>query len=88
MNMVPTKVATNRNTLIQNCHGLKDGVEKLSAVMSNRVAAANSPTTAGRRPVKTDCTRWVCIYFIKSLLISIIRMSDGNTNAKVAVMLP
>ena len=88
MNFTPTKAATNRKQLIKNCHGFSWGVEKFSAVHSNRVAAASRPTTAGRRPVKTEVTLRVCMYRINILLISIMRMSDGNTSAKVAMALP
>ena len=86
--MVPTNVATNRKTLTENCQRFTVGVEKLSGVMSSSVAAASKPTTAGRKPLNTDCTRCVCMYFMKSLLMSIMRMSEGSTNANVAVMLP
>ena len=86
--MVPTNVAAKSAVLIQNCHGFCDGVEKLSDVMSSSVAAPSSPTTAGRNPMKTDCTTEVFMYFINILLIRIIRMSDGSTRANVAVMLP
>ena len=68
--MVPTNVATNRKTLTENCQGFSIGVEKLSGVMSSSVAAASKPTTAGRKPLNTDCTRCVCMYFMKSLLMS------------------
>lgn len=51
---VPMKVATKSRMLIQNCQAFSLGVEKLSLVQSNRVAAANKPTTAGRKPEKTD----------------------------------
>ena len=74
--------------LIQNCHSFSVGVEKFSGVSSNSVAAPSIPTTAGRKPEKTDCTMLVCMYFKKSLLIIIIRMSEGNTKAKVATALP
>ena len=73
---------------MQNCHRFSLGVEKLSGVISNRVAAASKPTTAGRNPVKIDCTVWVCIYFINIRLMSTIRISEGNTRAKVAVAEP
>ena len=85
---MPKAVAANRAQLIKNCQGFVVGVEKFSALQSNRVAAAKRPTTAGRKPVNTDCTRWVFIYFINILLIRIIKMSEGSTRAKVAVAEP
>lgn len=50
-NLVPTKVATKRKQLMQNCQRLTFGVEKFSEVISISVAAPRSPTTAGRSPV-------------------------------------
>lgn len=82
------KVATNMPMLIQNCHASSDGVEKFSALQRRSVAASNSPTTAGRSPVKMLCTTGVFIYFMNIRLIRIIRMSDGKTSAKVATVLP
>ena len=86
--IVPTNVATSKNTLTPNCHGLAVGVEKFSGVINKRVAAARSPTTAGLKPVNTDCTMCVFIYFINILLIRTISISDGSTNANVAVAEP
>ena len=85
---VPKAVEASRAQLIQNCQGFSEGVEKFSLLQSNRVAAANKPTTAGRRPLNTDCTSGVFMYFINILLIRIIKMSEGSTSAKVAVTLP
>ena len=86
--LTPTKAATNRKQLMQNCQGSAEGVEKLSGVINNRVAAASRPTTAGRKPRKTDSTAWWCMYFMNILLMSIIRINEGNTKAKVAVAEP
>ena len=86
--MVPTKVEMKRPTLIQNCHGLTDGVEKFSGVISNRVAAPRSPTTAGRRPVKRLYTMGVFMYFKNMRLMMIISISEGSTRARVAMALP
>ena len=56
MNITPMNAATKSRQLTMNCHQSVVGVEKLSAVHNNKVAAANSPTTAGRRPWKTLST--------------------------------
>ena len=80
--------ATNSRQLTMNCHQSVVGVEKLSAVHNNKVAAANSPTTAGRSPWKTLSTERWCMNFINILLISIIRISEGSTSAKVATAEP
>lgn len=64
------------------------GDAKFSVLHNNNVAAANNPTTTGRMPLNIDCTELVFIYFINILVIRIIRINDGNTNAKVAVKLP
>ena len=85
---MPTAVAMKRAMLIQNCQGFSIGVEKFSLLQSSNVAAARRPTTAGRRPVKTDCTNGVFMYFMNILLIRIIRISEGSTSAKVAVAEP
>ena len=85
---VPIAVAMRRAQLMKNCQGFSKGVEKFSLLQSRRVAAASRPTTAGRKPVKTDCTNGVFIYFINMRLISIIRISEGSTKAKVAVAEP
>ena len=85
---VPKAVAISRAQLMKNCQGFSDGVEKFSLLQSKGVAAANKPTTAGRRPLNTDCTKGVFIYFINILLMSIIKMSEGSTKAKVAVAEP
>ena len=88
MNITPMKAAPKSRQLTMNCHQSVVGVEKLSAVHNNKVAAANSPTTAGRRPRKTLSTlRW-CMNFINILLIRIIRISEGSTRAKVATAEP
>ena len=81
---VPTKMAT----LIQNCHGDSEGVEKFSGVISNRQAAANRPTTAGRSPVKTCSTAGWCLNCIRNFEIISIRMNEGSTTANVAVAEP
>ena len=73
---------------MKNCQGLTEGRLKFSGVISRRVAAPKRPTTAGRRPLKTDCTAWVFIYLRNILLIRIISMNEGRTRAKVAVKLP
>ena len=80
--------AMNKKQLMKNCQGLSVGVEKFSRVHNNNVAAANNPTTVGRRVVKTLSTVLVCIYFMNILLMRIISISEGKTNAKVAVALP
>ena len=85
---VPTNVATNKPTLIQNCHGFTFGVEKFSSFISKSVAAASRPTTTGRKAVKMFCTSGVSIYFMTILLMSIIKMSEGKTKANVAVNEP
>ena len=77
-----------RAQLMKNCQGFPIGVEKFSALQSSRVAAANRPTTAGRRPAKMERTGRVFMYFINRRLMRIIRMSDGNTKASVAVAEP
>ena len=77
-----------RKQLIQNCHGLVLGVEKFSGVINISVAAASKPTTAGRNPVKTLFTNGVFMYFMNILLIRIMRINEGSTKAKVAVILP
>ena len=61
---------------------------KFSAVINRRAAAANRPTTAGRKPWKTASTIGCFWYFRKNLLMAIIRMNDGSTTAKVAVAEP
>ena len=81
-------MATRRAQLIKNCQGFSIGVEKFSLLQRRSVAAARSPTTAGRRPLKTDWTNGVFIYFMNILLIRIIRISEGNTKANVAVVEP
>ena len=73
---------------MQNCQRFSFGVLKLSRVHNNNVAAANKPTTVGRKALNTLSTVRVCIYFMNILLMSIIRISEGRTNAKVAVALP
>ena len=78
----------SRAQLMKNCQGFSVGVEKFSLLQRRRVAAANSPTTAGRRPLKIDCTRGVFIYFINIRLIRIMSISEGSTKAKVAVTEP
>ena len=85
--LVPTNVATKSAMLMEKRQGLS-GVEKFSPLQSSRVAAANKPTTAGRRPVKTSCTARVFMYFINILLMRIIKMNEGSTRAVVAVSDP
>ncbi len=85
---VPKAVAANNAQLIQNCQGFSVGVEKFSLLQRSRVAAAKSPTTAGRKPVKMEVTVWVCMYRMNILLIKTIKINEGNTNAKVAVAEP
>ena len=53
-NIVPTNVATNNRMLMENCQAFSLGVEKFSFVQSNKVAAANNPTTAGRSPLNSS----------------------------------
>ena len=74
--------------LIQNCQGQMLGVEKFSFVQSRRVAAANRPTTAGRRAAKMFWTVAVFIYLRNMRAMRIIRMSEGSTKAKVATHEP
>ena len=74
--------------LMPNVQGVSVGEPKLSVVHSMRVAAASSPTTAGRRALKIDFMKLVSIYFKNSMLISSIRIKLGSTRAIVAVMLP
>ena len=85
---VPINVATKRKTLIQNRQASSFGVEKFSLVHSSNVAAAKSPTTAGRSPAKTLCTVGCFMYLMKSFEMRIIRMSDGSTSAKVDTQEP
>ena len=59
-----------------------------SAFISNSVAAASKPTTAGRSPMNMLVTTGWPMYFMNILEIRIIRMSEGRTNAKVAVREP
>ena len=87
MNLVPTNVAANKPMLIQKVHG-SEGVEKFSGVISNNVAAARSPTTAGLKPEKTSCIIGESMYFINILLIKIIKINDGKIIAIVAVSEP
>ena len=75
---VPTNVATNKPTLIQNCHGFTFGVEKFSSFISKSVAAASRPTTTGRNAVKMFCTTGVTMYFMNNLLMRIINISEGE----------
>ena len=77
-----------RATLIQKRHGSVVGVPKFSGVMSINVAAPSKPTTAGRSPRNTFFTVGLSMNFRNILLIIIISMSDGSTNANVAVALP
>src|SRR5574344_1866661 len=86
--LVPTKVAINKPTLIQNCQGFVVGEEKFSLFINSNAAAASKPTTAGLNPVKMLCTNGVCIYFMNILLIRIIKMSEGKMRANVAVAEP
>ena len=88
MNITPMKALMKRKQLTKNCQASSLGEEKLSAVHNNKVAAANNPTTAGRNPLKMLSTEWVCMYFINILLISIIKISEGSTSAKVATADP
>ena len=85
--LVPINVAMKSATEIKNCQGWSRSL-KFSADSSNKVAAANRPTTAGRNPRKRLCTMWVCMYFMNILLIKIISVTEGNTSANVAVALP
>ena len=88
MNITPMTALRKRKQLTKNCQASSLGVEKFSEVHSNKVAAANNPTTAGRKPLKMLSTGRVCIYFINILLMSIIKISDGNIKAKVATTEP
>lgn len=85
--LIPINVAANSNILHVKSFIL-DKVEKLSVVMSIRHAAAISPTTTGRTTVKTLCTVALLLNFIKNIAIANISINDGNTNAKVAMLLP
>ena len=73
---------------MQNCQRFSLGVLKFSRVHNNNVAAANKPTTAGRKPRNTLSTEWWCMKRINILAMSIIKMSEGSTSAKVAVAEP
>lgn len=81
-------VEANKKQLTINCQIFSVGVEKLSLVINSRVAAASSPTTAGRRASNIDCIMGAFIYRMNIQLIRIINMNDGNISAKVAVTLP
>lgn len=72
----------------QKCHGETPIGVKFSPLHSRSVAAAISPTMAGRKPRNTLCTTFEFMYFRNSLLISNIRMKLGSTKANVAVRLP
>ena len=50
------KVPVNSRILMVNCDVDSLGLLKFSGFMSNKADAANSPTTAGRNPLKTDST--------------------------------
>ena len=85
---VPTKVATKSETLTQKVQGSVCMLPKFSLLQSSKVAAANKPTTTGRRPAKILCITTVCMYFMNMRLMRIIRMNEGNTSAKVAMHEP
>ena len=87
-NIVPTKVAAKMATLIQNRQGLVVIDEKLSPFIKRSVAAASNPTTAGRNPSNILCTMGELTYLRNILLMRIIKTSDGNTNANVAITEP
>ena len=61
---------------------------KFSWFIRTNAAAANSPTTPGRRPLNTDAMTGCFWYFRKNLLISTIRMNEGNTTESVAIAEP
>ena len=88
IHIVPMKVAKKMNRLMKNCHGFMLGWEKLSTLQSSNVAAANSPTTTGRRPAIMDCVIDVFIYLKNILQMRSIMMNDGRIIAMVAVTLP
>ena len=84
----PTMVAMNMNIDTHKCQGDTSSELKFSLLHKSRVAAAISPTMAGRSPMKMLCTTFDCIYFKNNLLIMSIRMKLGSTSAKVAIRLP
>ena len=75
-------------TLIQNCQGVLDMLPKFSSFMSSKAAAANRPTTAGRKPWKVLSTALWFLYLIRNLLMISISTKLGKTTAKVAIKLP
>ena len=60
------------------------GEPKFSAFINTKAADASKPTTAGRKPLKTDSTTGCFWYFKKKRLMVSIRMNEGNTTANVA----
>ena len=78
------KVKAKSPRLIQNCHGDEVGEPKLSSVHSNNAAAAISPTTAGRSPLKMLSTMGCDLYRRRKRHIIIIRMKGGRTRENVA----
>ena len=86
--IVPANVERNRAMLMQKCHRLMSGDEKFSLLQSSNVAAASKPTTTGRRPENIDCTIGEFMCFRNILLMSSIKIREGSTSAKVAVILP
>lgn len=81
---VIAKIATD----IVKCHVSSDGEEKFSSLQSSSVAAASSPTTAGRKPLNTLCTNGDFMCLRNILLIRIISTNDGSISESVAIKLP
>jgi len=63
-------------------------VPKFSLFIKTNAAAASNPTTPGRSPLNTDAMIGCFWYFKKKRLISIIRMKEGSTTEKVAMIEP
>ena len=81
-------VRANIATEMPNLYGDWDGELKLSSLHSIRVAAASSPTTAGRKPLKMFCTNGDFTCARNILHIRSMSTKDGSTRANVAVRLP
>ena len=85
---VPTNATMKIMQLMMNVYRSVLKLPKFSAFISSKEADASKPTTAGRSPLKTASTEGCFWYFKKNLLMSNIRMKEGNTTAKVAVHEP
>ena len=82
------KASPNIATLITNEYISVDGAEKFSWFINTKAAAARRPTTAGLKPLNTASTMGWELYLKKNLLISSIKINEGSTTAKVAVIEP